>query len=266
MRLLIFDTETTGLLPKKKMVTCDNLKEFPYIVQLSYIYYDTVEHSIVSMKDYVIKMPYGVTIPEESIKFHGITNEISYCTGEPIDLVLDDFMTCFQNSDRVIAHNMEFDKTMIKVELLRQKEMNESFFKQSMITRKQHNFVTNTIHTVDEFIDIVKTSKKYVCTMQETIDFCSIMTKSRAKGKPDYAKYPTLAELHEKLFGFVPVNLHNSLNDVLVCLRCYVKLICNVDLVEKNEEFRTLFDMLTPIDILEKNYAFRDKINEEIRT
>jgi DNA polymerase III epsilon subunit-like protein len=256
MRLLIFDTETTGLLPKQKDVVSYNLKDFPYIVQLSYIYYDTVENSIVSMKDHVIKMPYGVTIPEESIKFHGITNEISYCTGRPIDLVLDDFMTCFQNSDRVIAHNMEFDKTMLMVELLRQKEMNESFFKQSMITRSQKKFVKNTLHTVDEFINIVKTSKKYICTMQETIDFCSIMTKSRTKGKPDYAKYPTLAELHNKLFGFVPVNLHNSLNDVLVCLRCYVKLSCNVDLIEINEEFRTLFDMVTPVDLLEKNYAF----------
>jgi len=36
----------------------------------------------------------------------------------------------------------------------------------------------------------------------------------------------------------------------------------NVDLIETNEEFRTLFDILTPIDLLEKNYAFKDKTNE----
>jgi DNA polymerase III epsilon subunit-like protein len=257
MRLLIFDTETTGLLPKKKPLSYDNYTEFPYIVQLSYVYYDTDEQSIVSMKDSIIKVPSSVTIPEESIKFHGITNEISYSKGEHIELVLDDFMTLFQQSDRVIAHNMEFDKNMIMVELMRQKVLNNSFFNKQMLTRNQYNFVTNTLHTIDEFIDIVKTSKKYICTMQETIDFCSIMTKSWTKGKPYYAKYPTLAELHEKLFGFVPVNLHNSLNDVLVCLRCYVKFSFNVDLIEKNEEFRTLFDTLTPVDLLEKNYAFR---------
>jgi len=262
MKLLIFDTETTGLLPKQKTLCYGNHHEFPHIVQLSYVYYDTDEQSIISMKDYIIKVPSSVTIPEESIKFHGITNEISYSNGEPIELVLDDFMTLFQQSDRVIAHNLEYDKTMVLVELMRQKALNNSFFNQSMITRNKYNFVTNTLHTIDEFIDIVKTSKKYVCTMQETIDFCSIMTKSRIKGKPDYVKYPTLAELHEKLFGFVPVNLHNSLNDVLVCLRCYVKMNFNVDLIETNEEFRTLFDILTPIDLLEKNYAFKDKTNE----
>jgi len=257
MKLLIFDTETTGLLPKQQTLCYGNFNEFPHIVQLSYVFYDTVEQGIISMKDYIIKVPSSVTIPEESIKFHGITNEISYSNGEPIELVLDDFMTLFQQSDRVIAHNLEYDKTMILVELMRQKVLNNSFFNMQMVTRNQYNFVTNTLHTIDEFIDIVKTSKKYVCTMQETVDFCSIMTKSRIKGKPDYAKYPTLAELHEKLFGFVPVNLHNSLNDVLVCLRCYVKLNFNVDLIETNEEFRTLFDILTPIDLLEKNYAFR---------
>jgi DNA polymerase III epsilon subunit-like protein len=256
MRILIFDTETTGLLPKQKKPTYENLADFPYIVQLSYVYYDTIEQSIVSMKDYIIKMQHGIKIPEESIKFHGITNETSYSNGEPIEVVLDDFMKLFHDSDRVIAHNMEFDKTMILLELKRQKLLNKSFFNQNMMTRNTVNFIRNTLQTVDDHIEIMKKSTKYICTMQETVDFCSIMAKSRAKGKPDYAKFPTLAELHNKLFGFVPSNLHNSLNDVLVCLRCYVKLSCNVDLIEINEEFRTLFDMVTPVDLLEKNYAF----------
>ena len=40
MKLIIFDTETTGL-PKTKNINIDYLYLWPYIVQFSYIIYDT---------------------------------------------------------------------------------------------------------------------------------------------------------------------------------------------------------------------------------
>ena len=41
MRVLVFDTETTGL-PKSKIINPDTLNLWPHIVQFSYIIYDTV--------------------------------------------------------------------------------------------------------------------------------------------------------------------------------------------------------------------------------
>jgi len=38
-----------------------------------------------------------------------------------------------------------------------------------------------------------------------------------------YKKWPTLLEFHQHLFNSVPENLHNSIVDVLVCLRCFLK-------------------------------------------
>ena len=47
-------------------------------------------------------------------------------------------------------------------------------------------------------------------------------------------KVPKLLELHEKLFNTTPSNLHNSLIDIYVCLRCYYKLEYDVDILNIN--------------------------------
>ena len=45
MKLFVFDTETTGL-PKKNANMLDNLEGWPYIVQLSFMIYDTEENKL----------------------------------------------------------------------------------------------------------------------------------------------------------------------------------------------------------------------------
>ena len=42
---------------------------------------------------------------------------------------------------------------------------------------------------------------------------------------------------YEKLFNEVPNNLHNSLNDVLVCFRCYYKMRYNLDILQEDDKF-----------------------------
>ena len=56
MKVLVFDTETTGLIPKKTSVF--DTTKWPYVVQLSYILYDTESNSSILCKDYVIKNMY----------------------------------------------------------------------------------------------------------------------------------------------------------------------------------------------------------------
>ena len=46
MRVLVFDTETTGL-PKSKFISPDTLNLWPHIVQFSFVIYDTEENDIV---------------------------------------------------------------------------------------------------------------------------------------------------------------------------------------------------------------------------
>lgn len=64
--------------------------------------------------------------------------------------------------------------------------------------------------------------KPTYCTMKTTTKLCAL---------PKY-KWPTLKELHFHLFQETPTNLHNSMIDVWACLRCYLKIMNQTDLLE----------------------------------
>ena len=64
MKILIFDTETTGLLPKDVSLYQSDL--WPYIVQFSFIMYNTISNKIEMEHDYIIKIPKEISISKES--------------------------------------------------------------------------------------------------------------------------------------------------------------------------------------------------------
>ena len=118
MKIIVFDTETTGLFNRKWNIEKDNDK-FPYIVQLSWICYDNYNNKIMSIHDHIIKLKEGIKIPEESSKIHGITDAISKLRGEDIKTVILAFKRDLMSSDIVVGHNLNYDKVMISVELVR---------------------------------------------------------------------------------------------------------------------------------------------------
>jgi DNA polymerase III epsilon subunit-like protein len=222
MRFLVFDTETTGL-PQTKYINPFTLHQWPHIVQFSYIIYDSSLNDIVESKDYVIRLPENMLIPEESTKIHGITNEISTKKGVPINEVLNEFFYYLRGVDKLIGHNIEFDINMIKVELLR-------LINKDSLTNELTKIYKYDLHFLTNFNDIS-------CTLKDSIKFCNIQVVNK-NGKP-YLKYPKLTELHEKLFNKSPSNLHNSFNDILVTLRCFMKLKHNIDLNDDCNSFKT---------------------------
>lgn len=229
MRFLVFDTETTGL-PKTKFISPFTLEQWPYIVQFSFIIYDTSLNDIVESKNYIIKLPESISIPEESIKIHSVTNEMSQDIGIPINEVLNEFFYYLRGPvDRLIGHNIEFDLNMLKVEMLR-------IINKNLITSEQMKLYKYDLHFLNNYENIS-------CTLKDSIEFCNIQVISKT-GRP-YLKYPKLIELHEKLFNKLPnvshktpKNLHNSLNDILVTLRCFMKLKYNVDLIDDCMSFK----------------------------
>jgi len=222
MRFLVFDTETTGL-PKTKFISPSTLEEWPYIVQFSFIIYDSSLNDIVESKDYLIKLPENVSIPEESTKIHRITNEMSQNTGVPINEILNEFFYYLRGPvDRLIGHNIEFDLNMLKVEMLR-------IINKNLITSEQMKLYKYDLHFLNNYENIS-------CTLKDSIEFCNIQAISKT-GRT-YLKYPSLIELHEKLFNKLPKNLHNSLIDILVTLRCFMKLKYNIDLIDDCMSFK----------------------------
>lgn len=219
MKVLIFDTETTGL-PKNWSTNRGYWwKDYPYIIQLSWIMYDTEENKILSEKDYIIKLPENIEIPKESTQIHNIDETTMRRYGVNIKDVLNEFNIILKNCNLLVAHNISFDKNMISAENCR-----------------------NTM--IDPFI---KCNINEYCTMKNNINFCKIPFKTKYIStkdgiiKKNNYKYPKLEELHFKLFNSIPKNLHNSLYDCYVTLRCFYKQHCQNDILDKNEYINQIF-------------------------
>lgn len=119
MRLLIFDTETTGLPKTRDFPTKENVETFPEIVQISWLTYDTTTQKLQEF-DYILKVK---DIPIESTEIHGITASLSRVSGFPFEKIIDIFQVCIDASDLLIAHNLEFDWKIIIAECIRRNIM-----------------------------------------------------------------------------------------------------------------------------------------------
>ena len=212
MKVLVFDTETTGL-PTSKNPSITETDKWPYIVQISWILYDTDERAPIEFVDHIINC--DVDIPEESTKIHGISKRRASLCGIPITIAMDDFDDALQRADLVVAHNLSFDKRVYMVEAIRR-------------NRKQY-FTINGIR------------KPEYCTMKSNKERCAIQI-TNAKGNT-YIKYPSLSELYEHIFECKPKGTHNSMADVLICLRCYIKLEYNYDIIKTHSKIYRLFDL-----------------------
>lgn len=229
MRFMIFDTETTGL-PQAKFINIDTLHLWPHIVQFSYVIYDSDKNEIVDSTDLIIKVSNTVIISNESTQIHKITQKISSEKGVEIDKVIRDFIEKLTTVDLLVGHNISFDINMIKVEMMRIIQFNE----RKVTPRQLKNYKSDLVY-------LYKYKNTY-CTLQESIDLCNI--KAVTKYGKEYVKFPKLLELHEKLFNSAPNKLHNSYNDILITLRCFMKMRYDVDLNTYCPNFAVLAEML----------------------
>jgi DNA polymerase III epsilon subunit-like protein len=215
MKIIVYDTETTGL-PKKtsKPLCIEEEHNYPHIVQFSYIVYDSETNVLLKVYDNIIKIPEHVVISQESINLHHITREIIFEQGVHISNVLTEFLEDCMNSDIIVGHNISFDNTMVKVELLR---------------------------NMSDFVEMFAKFDKFYCTMKNTIELCAIKASYKNSTKT-YNKFPKLIELYTHLFAKTPSKLHNSLNDVVLCLQCFCKLMFKTDICQHNTVIRDLVD------------------------
>lgn len=225
MRVLIFDTETTGL-PKSRSINPDSLHLWPHIVQFSYIIYDVTDNDICVIEDNIIRVADDVEISQESAAIHGITNEISKSGGVDLNQVLSGFFGALKNVDMLVGHNISFDINVVVVELLR------------IIYNQSNTVPVDELLSYKTYLHMLNNYQNIHCTMQNSIDMCGI--KVMGKNGREYNKFPKLSELHQKLFGSVPDNLHNSLNDILITLRCYIMITLKMDVLETCDKFKTM--------------------------
>jgi len=207
MKILIFDTETTGLIPKKT----STLADWPHIVQLSCILINLDKLDEMFVDNFIINP--GVLIPKESADIHGITNEIAEDKGINIRDALLRFTYFLDEADTIVAHNLSFDKKIIEKELER---------------TGYPNYFNIKSHQIYD-------------TMKKGINVCNIMRTGNS-GR-HYKKFPKLSELYEHLFKpkadcIEFTNAHNAIYDVLMTLRCYLKM----NEIETSINFKNLYE------------------------
>ena len=181
---LFFDTETTGL-PRNWKAPVTDLNNWPRLVQLAWLYYDTDGNKI-SGNNFIIK-PDGFTIPSDASRIHGISNDRAVSEGVGLQGVLKDFQNLITQSSYLVAHNMSFDEKIVGAEFLRKN-------------------MTNSIAT-----------KSRICTMEKSTNYCKL------DGPYGY-KWPKLSELHYKLFGTGFEEAHNAAVDINATAKCFWQL------------------------------------------
>jgi DNA polymerase III subunit epsilon len=185
---LIFDTETSGLILKKRDASYSHV---PHLVQLAWILIDE-NKNILEEQNFIVK-PQGFVISKEVSRIHGITHQMALNKGVDLLEVLSVFsQTLEENKPTLIAHNLDFDHLVIRAELWRSK-----------ITDKT-------------FVSLDK-----ICTMKISTEHCALPSKNP---KRKY-KWPSLQELHQKLLAKELTNAHNALVDVKACLKCFLELL-----------------------------------------
>ncbi|MEX0661872.1 MAG: DNA polymerase III subunit alpha [Balneolaceae bacterium] len=183
---LIFDTETTGL-PQNYSAPLSDFDNWPRCVQLAWQLHDHTG-KLVSSGDYIVR-PDGFTIPFNSEKVHGISTEMAQEQGVPLEEVMDAFAKDINRTTFVVGHNLEFDLNIMGSEYLRMERDNP----------------------LDQ--------KVAIDTKDESTEYCAL------PGGRGRFKWPTLAELHHKLFEIGFEEAHNAAADVDATARAFLELV-----------------------------------------
>ena len=182
---LFFDTETNG-----KALTfnapASDLDNWPRITQLGWQLYDKDEN-LLSEHSHLVK-PDGWTVPKEPFFIeHNMSTERCEEFGIPLKDVIEKLQEDLGKSEYLIAHNMKFDVNVLGAEFIR------------LGIKNTH-----------------KTMK--ICTMMEGTSFCQM------PGRYGNFKWPTLTELHTKLFGKDFKGAHDALDDVKACAKSFFEM------------------------------------------
>ncbi|RLD89514.1 MAG: DNA polymerase III subunit alpha, partial [Bacteroidetes bacterium] len=184
---LIFDTETTGL-PRNYNAPLTDFDNWPRVIQLAWQVHDE-QGDLVEVQNFIIK-PDGFEIPRGSEKIHGISTERALKEGLPLAEVLQLFNKSLSTVKSIAGHNVEFDISVTGAEFLR--------------AGIETNF--HRLNVID--------------TKSLSTQYCAL-----PGGRGGKYKWPTLGELHHKLFGEDFDAAHNASADVQATARCFLELI-----------------------------------------
>jgi DNA polymerase III epsilon subunit-like protein len=188
--ILFFDTETTGKAGKNANPVDPN--DWPDIMQIAWaVYYENGE--LAWERCHLIKPPIGgwQNLQQEALAIHGLTVEYCQANGVHIVEALRDFKQAIDGADRIVAHNMGFDRPVVRSAMMREK-----------VTPERNP------------------RRQFVCTMLSAVGLCRLPGKYKGQ-----YKWPKLSELHQHLFGCQSTEpAHDALGDIRTLAKCYFEM------------------------------------------
>jgi len=248
-------------------------------------------------------IPFGSTIS------HRIFDSTLYKYGRDLNTAMNEFVHYFYMADIIAGHNVPFDIKMICneiIHLLNEKHIKITTEERISYIQLFHELIEHVndrnnektklvemFHQIQSIvidIELVKNKRVVECTMKKSTIICRLRQAfeykkiysageiTRLEGSFDQMwklyKSPQLLEAHKIIFGQnVNGQLHDSIVDVAVTLRLFIKLYKNIDICNYgsrlNKHHAFLFELINPEDITDsrdfpRQLFFKQKEDQEL--
>jgi DNA polymerase-3 subunit alpha len=201
MRILFFDTETNGL-PKQWTASPYKIDNWPTVISLAWQRWETNDLGplFVDKGDYLIKPSDSIVWDSEAEKIHGISQKHANEHGRLPSEVFPEFVNIVRSVDLIVAHNIQFDKTVILAEMIR----------------------LNSRLVMDWW------PRFEYCTCDGTKTLCALPPPLGKPIRPnDPYKKPKLIELYKYLFPDTSAEFpfHSAVGDTECLTQCFLELL-----------------------------------------
>jgi len=207
LKILILDTETNGL-PKNRYAPISEPGNYPAILQLSWTIYKVEGRTLTTLSSRDIGLALDPSIPWDAgaAKIHGIPEKIAR-SGTSVADALRDLRAALYSVNVVVAHNLSFDKAVLRAAGFAAATAN-------------HELRSLWPPTIKEF-----------CTMTATRDLVRIPATAKQAQYVELGRFkaPKLNELYTWLYGHVydmsGSVLHTAASDTHCLAQCLAGLL-----------------------------------------
>lgn len=191
MKILFFDTETTGL--KVDNLPCTHEKQ-PMVIQLGLKLDDVNRHERARIS--LMGRPEGWVMGAKAKEITGLNEELATECGVHFITLVEVFIDMVENADVIVAHNANYDITVMR--------------------RAVKVYCDMTDQT---YWDVFE-GKTVICTMLAAMDIVKATPKRNGKWK-----WPNLTECMRFFFNEDHSKAHDALADVIACARVFYELL-----------------------------------------
>jgi hypothetical protein len=183
---LLFDLSTNGK-PKNWKAHFTDTFSWPKLLHIAWLLYD--KKGNLTEEGNCLINPLAMELDPTAMRLAGLDEEQLRTEGVEVKKALNEFCSVVEKSMYIFAFNLQYGENVILAELYR--------------NNMEHKFM----------------QAERFCLMRESTYFCKIM------GRDGGYKWPTLTELHARLFKVGYEGAGNASKDIMAISRCFNKLL-----------------------------------------